>query len=328
MKDTVFSVFILILIACLFVFALKHKNALISKEGSAGFPEKPIQYVICFNPGGESDITARVQQKKLEKILGVPVVIQYKKGGGGAVGWSELVRKKPDGYTVYGTNLPHIIVQPMTRGAAGYKTEQINNVYIFGFTPNILAVTMDSEIETLPEFIEYARRNPGMSIGGSGEPSANSIGAKAFAKAAGIDITYISFTGSGAAIPALLGGHVSALMTFSSMGARYKDKIRALAVAADKRVKALPDVPTFRELGYDHIEGAYRGVAVPPGTPKAQRHILEQAFRVINNNPDVIREMEDMGFIMVNYDETEAGLLKEKLSAYYRQELTLLGLLQ
>ena len=130
MKDTVLSVFILILIACLFVFALKHKNTFISKEGSAGqagFLVKPIQYVICFNPGGESDITARVQQKKLEKILGVPVVIQYKKGGGGAVGWSELVRKKPDGYTVYGTNLPHIIVQPMTRGSAGYKTEQIND---------------------------------------------------------------------------------------------------------------------------------------------------------------------------------------------------------
>jgi tripartite-type tricarboxylate transporter receptor subunit TctC len=105
--------------------------------GLAKFPDKPITYVICFNPGGESDITARIQQQPLEKILGVPVVIVYKKGGGGAVGWSELTRTKPDGYTIYGTNLPHTIVQPMTRGNAGYETEQINNVYFFEFTPNI-----------------------------------------------------------------------------------------------------------------------------------------------------------------------------------------------
>lgn len=77
----------------------------------AAYPNKPITYVICFAPGGESDITARLQQPYLEKILGVPIVITYKEGGGGAVGWTELVtRARPDGYTIYGTNLPHIIL--------------------------------------------------------------------------------------------------------------------------------------------------------------------------------------------------------------------------
>jgi len=294
----------------------------------AKYPDKPVTYVICFNPGGESDITARIQQQPLEKVLGVPVVMVYKKGGGGAVGWSELMRTKPDGYTIYGTNIPHTIVQPMTRGNAGYETEKINNVYFFEFTPDILAVTTDSEIKTLQDFVEYAKKNPGVSVGGSGQPSANSLGCEAFGKVAGLKLTYISFTGSGAAVPALLGGHVKALMTYTSMAARYPDKIRALAIAADKRAKALPDVPTFKELGYEFVEGAYRGVAVPPGTPKEIRQTLEKAFEKVNYDAEVITKMEDLGFIMEYYGEDASRDLVSKLTGYYRQLLKELGLLK
>jgi len=300
----------------------------VTPAASAEYPDKPLTYVICFNPGGESDITARIQQQPLEKALGVPVVIVYKKGGGGAVGWSELMRAKPDGYTVYGTNLPHTIVQPMTRGNAGYETEKINNVYMFEFTPDILAVSADSDIKTLDDFVKYAKKNPGISVGGSGEPSANSLGCAAFGKVAGLKLTYISFTGSGAAVPALLGGHVKALMTYTSMAAQYPDKIRALAVAANKRAKALPDVPTFKELGYEFVEGAYRGVAVPPGTPKEIKAKLEQAFEKVNYDPVVIKKMEDLGFIMEYFGEDASKALVTKLSDYYGQLLKDLGLLK
>ncbi|HEY8541042.1 MAG TPA: hypothetical protein VIL29_01560 [Pseudothermotoga sp.] len=94
-----------VLLMCLTIFVF-------STFFAANFPTKPITYVVCFDPGGESDITARIQQPYLEKILGVPIVITYKAGGGGATGWSELVnRATPDGYSIYGTNLPHIILQ-------------------------------------------------------------------------------------------------------------------------------------------------------------------------------------------------------------------------
>jgi len=294
----------------------------------AKFPEKPVTYVICFNPGGESDITARIQQKPLEKVLGVPVVIVYKKGGGGAVGWSELMRTKPDGYTVYGTNLPHTIVQPLTRGDTGYETEKINNIYFFEFTPNILAVQKDSEIKSVKDFIEYAKKNPGVSVGGSGQPSANSLGTEAFAQVSGTKLTYISFTGSGAAVPALLGGHVKALMTYTSMACQYPDKIRALAVAAEKRAKALPDVPTFKELGFDYVEGAYRGVAVPPGTPDDIKKVLEAAFDKVNYDAEVVKKMEDLGFIMEYFGEADSKKLVGRLSVYYNKLLKDLGLLK
>jgi tripartite-type tricarboxylate transporter receptor subunit TctC len=331
MKNTIFSVLTVILIIGLLFLVVRHRKSTGSREGtsaSSDYPIKPINYVVCFDPGGESDITARMQQKLLENILGVPLVIVYKKGGGGAVGWSDLTRAKPDGYTIYGTNLPHIIVQPMTRSNAGYTTEQIKNIYIFGFTPNILAVKKDSEIKTLQDFVEYAKKNPGVIVGGSGQPSANSIGNEFFARAANIKLTYISFTGSGAAVPALLGGHVKALMTFSSMGARYSDRMRILAVAADKRIKMFPDVPTFKELGYDYVEGAYRGIAVPSETPQEVCFLLEQAFDEVNKDPAVIKEMEDMGFIMVYYKETESRAFVEQLSQYYELLLKDLGLVQ
>ncbi|MBN2539547.1 MAG: tripartite tricarboxylate transporter substrate binding protein [Deltaproteobacteria bacterium] len=294
----------------------------------AEFPDKPLTYVICFDAGGESDITARIQQQSLEKVLGVPVVVVYKKGGGGAVGWSDLMRAKPDGYTVYGTNLPHTIVQPMTRGNAGYETEKIENIYMFEFTPDILAVSVDSEIKTVDDFIKYAKANPGVSVGGSGQPSANSLGCEAFGKLTGLKLTYISFTGSGTAVPALLGGHVKALMTYTSMAAQYPDKIRPIAVAADKRAQALPNVPTFKELGYEFVEGAYRGVAVPPGTPKEIKMKLEQAFEKVNYDPVVIKKMEDLGFIMEYYGEDASRALVTKLTDYYGQLLKDLGLLK
>lgn len=312
-KRTLFPILILMLTLSLSLTSCAKKQAT--------YPSKPVTYTICFNPGGESDITARIQQKALGKVLGQSVVITYKKGGGGAAGWSALTRTKPDGYTIFGTNLPHIIVQPLTREDAGYKTDQIDNIYIFEFTPCVLAVKENSPIKTFNDFLKYAKAHPGMSIGGSGQPSANSLGAARLAQLANLKLTYVSFTGSGAAVPALLGGHVGALMTYTSMGAEYRGKMRVLAVASDERVKALPNVPTFKELGYDFTEGAYRGVAVPPGTPENVKKVLEQAFDKVNHDPEVVKKMEDLGFIMKYYNEAQSKALVDKLIPYYKQLL-------
>src|SRR5512136_802612 len=100
----------------------------VAAAGTAGFPNKRITYNICFNPGGESDITARFQEQPLKKILGQDIAINYKIGGGGALCWSELVQTKPDGYVIAGHNLPHIALQPLEMGNAGYKTLDLKNI--------------------------------------------------------------------------------------------------------------------------------------------------------------------------------------------------------
>ena len=124
------------------------------------FPARQINYMICFDPGGQSDRVARLQQPHLERLFKQKVIIDYKVGGGGALGWKELAHAKPDGYTVAGFNIPHIILQPMQQ-EVGYKTEQIIPVALFQRTPLALAVLNTSSIKTFQEFVDNAKKEPG-----------------------------------------------------------------------------------------------------------------------------------------------------------------------
>lgn len=285
---------------------------------AAAFPAKPVTYLIPFNPGGESDIFARAQQPLMEKELGQSVLISYKTGGGGSVGWGELVRSKPDGYFTAGFNLPHIILQPLQRKSSGYQTSDIEPVMLFMSTPNILAVKKDSPYKTLDEFVKAAKEKPGaITLGGSGSNTANHLGVVRLNKLAGIKISYVPFTGTGDAMPAFLGGHVAGLMTYTTMGIQYKNDMRVLAVATEKRFAELPDVPTFKELGYDLVEGAYRGLAVPPKTPRNIVDILYKACAVTNANPEFASKMAKMGFMLEDIGpDASKKLINEKIDAY------------
>ena len=303
------------------VFALVLIMALVAAGavGAADFPTKRLTYNICFNPGGESDITARFQEGPLKKAIGQDVVINYKIGGGGALCWADLVKSPADGYTIAGHNLPHIVLQPMEMGNAGYNTLDLKNIYMFESTPNVLAVRLDSPYKTLKDFVDYAKSQPPgvVTVGGSGTSSANDLGTAMLNKAAGIKLTYIPFGGTGSAVPALLGGHVTALMTYTPIAIQYKTKFRTLAIAADKRMEILPDVPTFKELGYDIVEGAYRGVAAPPGTPDDVVKILANAFDKVMKDPEVQKKMDQNGF-KTEYmgPEESLALVKQKMVEY------------
>ena len=283
----------------------------------AEFPEKPITYTIPFNPGGESDITARLQEPELEKYLGVAVNVTHKPGGGGAVAWSDFQRTaKPDGYSIIGFNIPHIIGQPMLRKDAGYETDGFKAIMWFHFTPNTLVVSKDSEFKTLDDFIKFAKKSPFVgTVAGSGTYSANHLETIRFMKAAGIDLTYVPYTGTGPVIPALMGGHIKAAMSYSPMSVNYKDKFRTLAVAAEERVPAMPDVPTFKELGYDIVGGAFRGVAAPLGTPQPVVDKLAAAFTEANKI--ISKKQLDLGFVMDYSTGDDAVALIEKMRKAY-----------
>ena len=291
----------------------------VGAANAAEYPNKRITYNICFNPGGESDITARFQEPVLKKILGVDVVIQYKIGGGGALCWADLVQTKPDGYTIAGHNLPHTVLQPLEMGDPGYKALDLKQIYFFESTPNVLMVRNDSAFKTLKDFVDYVKKQPpgAVTVGGSATSSANDLGTAELNKAAGIKCTYVPFSGTGSAVPALLGGHVTALMSYSPMCIQYKDKFRFLAMASEKRMDAIPDVPTFKELGYDIVEGAYRGVAAPPGTPDAIIKILADAFDKTMKDPEVKKKMDQNGFKTEFMGPEESlALVKKKMIEY------------
>lgn len=296
---------------------------------AGSYPDAPLTYIVCFNPGGESDITARIQEAPLKKYFGQDVVVTYKIGGGGSVGWSELIQSKPDGYTIAGDNLPHIVLQPLTRGNAGYNTLDLKQVYMFESTPNILVVRNDSQFKTLQDLLDYAKEHPGVvTAGGSGSSSANEMGVIMLNKAAGVKLTYIPFSGSGAATPALLGGHVGSLMTYSTMAVQYKDKFRPLAIMSEERMAILPDVPTFKELGFDIVEGAYRGVAAPPGTPDDRVKYLADTFDKVMKDPEVVKKMDENGFkIEAMGPEAATTFVKKKIEEY-KVILTEMGLIK
>ncbi|KJS86091.1 MAG: bug family protein [Peptococcaceae bacterium BICA1-8] len=286
------------------------------------YPEKSITYVIPFDAGGQSDVEARRQQPHLEKFLGQKVLIEYKPGAGGAVGWTELTRAKPDGYYMTGMNIPHIILQPAQRSDAGYKTEDINPVAIFQATPIGLAVLNDSPFQTIDEFIAYAKENPGkITIAGSGTLSGHDIARLQLEKYAGIKTEYIPFTGAAPQLQAFLGKHTMAILANSNDLVQHKDKIRVLAFGSTERYEVFPDSPTFVEKGFDMLPSIDRGVAVPPGTPADVIKTLEAAFMQIANDPDIKKQMIEQGFVPKAMGQEEAKAYIEKTTKQYLEIL-------
>jgi tripartite-type tricarboxylate transporter receptor subunit TctC len=273
----------------------------------AAFPDKPINYIICFNPGGQSDVTARLQQKDLEKALGVSVVVQYRVGAGGAVGWADLVRSKPDGYTIAGNNIPHIILQPLMRKDAGYQTDQLVEIYMFETTPIGLAVRKDSPYKNMKEFLDFAKKNPGViTVAGVGTYTGHHITYLQFTDLTGVKLTYIPFTGAAPQVAAFLGGNAAAIFANSNDLVQHKDKIRVLAMGTEKRFKPyFPDVPTFKELGINMTAGISRGVCAPPGTPPDRIAVLEKAFDKICRSKNFVSKMEQMGFEVNNLNAAQ-----------------------
>jgi len=274
---------------------------------AAAFPTKDVDYIIPFAPGGESDIAARLQQPIFHDQTGKQLIVKYQAGAGGAQAWSQLNKMPADGHTIVGVNLPHIILQPM-QGNVGYETDDLTPVFWFHYTPDAILVPVNSELKTLKDLIEFARKNPGaLTFSGSGSNSANHLAHQRFDKLAGVKTTYVPFGGTAPSVTAILGNQVKASFGYSTVASTQGDKVRMLAVASDERLPSFPDVPTFKENGIDLVGGAYRGVGVPKGTPEDTRKQVSDAFGKINSDPKLIKTMNDGGFVVINVPYEKMG---------------------
>ena len=288
--------------------------SLAAAAGAAGWPDKAVRYIIPFPPGGESDIAARFQQVKFKEKFKQDLIVESKAGAGGALAWSQLNTLPNDGSQIMGINLPHIVLQPL-EGNVQYKTEDLQSVYWFHFTPDALIVTNESPFKTMAEFVAAAKAKPGdLTIAGSGTNSANHAAHEKLNLLGNIKTTYVPFKGTGDLISSVLGGHVSATMSYITFAQQQKGKVRVLAVATEKRHPLFPDVPTFRELGMNWVDGAYRGVAVPKSTPPDLQKQISDAFDAINKDPDFRKQMVDGGFepVDITVDKIPAFLAARK----------------
>lgn len=264
------------------------------------FPKGQVEYIIPFGPGGESDISARLQQPVFSEIYDQELVVNYKPGGGGAVAWSQLNSMAGDGSVMMGINLPHIIIQP-EQGEVGYKTEDLTVVYVFHYTPDAVIVPVDSPYQSLADLVEDAKQNPRKVIfAGSGKGTGNHLAQVAFDQLTGIETTYVPFKGTGATATAVAGKQVSAGWSYSTAAVGQESQIRVLAIATEERHPALPDAPTFRELGYDIVSGSYRGLAVPNSASEQIRKEVSDAIAAINANPEFQDKMSAAGFALVD----------------------------
>ena len=291
--------------------------ALAGAVHAAGYPDRPVQYIIPFPAGGESDIAARLQQQTFSQKFKQEMVVINRAGGGGALVWQQLNSLPADGYTIAGINLPHIVLQPL-EGTVQYKTEDMTPVYFFHYTPDALIVTADSPYKSFADLVKAAKEKPGaLTVAGSSLNSANHAAHERFNQVFGVKTTYVPFKGTGDLIASVLGGHVSATMSYTTLAIQQKGKMRVLAVATEKRLPQFPDAPTFSELGVKWIDGAYRGVAVPKSTPENIRKQVSDMMDAINKDPDLRKRMVEGGFEVtdIGYDQMPA-FMKERTQDY------------
>jgi tripartite-type tricarboxylate transporter receptor subunit TctC len=290
-------------------------------------PDKNVLYWQAFPPGGESDIAARHQQVVLKrKCPAIETIIQYKPGAGGGLMWSLMNTLPADGQNVVGVNLPHIIFQPI-EGQVQYKSDDVQPVYWFHYTPDALVVAESSALKTFADFVKAAKADPGkFSLGGSGLNSANHAAHERLNSAFGIKTSYVPFKGTGDMTVAVIGEHVTGAMSYSAFAINNKGKVRALAVAMDKRHPLMPDVPTFRELGVDWIDGAYRGIGMPKSSTAEQRKRISELWSSMNNEPEMKELAAKSGFELVNVGVEKMDDFMKERSRVYTEAAKKLGL--
>jgi tripartite-type tricarboxylate transporter receptor subunit TctC len=290
-------------------------------------PDKNLNYWQAFPPGGESDISARHQQVVLKKKCpAIDTIVQYKAGGGGAVLWSSANTLPTDGVNIYGINLPHVILQPL-EGQVQYKTDDLAPVYWYHYTPDVLVVPESSPFKTFADFLKAAQADPGkLNIGGSALNSANHAAHERLNAAFKIKSTYVPYKGTADVANAVLGSQIDGAMTYTVFAINNKAKTRALAVAMDKRHPLLPDVPTFKELGVDWVDGAMRGIAVPKGTSPEQKKKLSDLFAQLNADPEMKELAAKSGFELINVGVEQMDAFMKERAKVYGETAKMMGL--
>jgi tripartite-type tricarboxylate transporter receptor subunit TctC len=281
-------------------------------------PDKSVNYWQAFPPGGESDLSARHQQLVLKKkCAAIETVVQYKAGAGGALMWSTMNQLPGDGLNIVGVNLPHIVLQPM-EGKVTFKTDDVVPVFWFHFTPDAIVVPEASPIKSWQDFMNAAKSKPGtLNLAGSGQNSANHAAHERMNDAFKLSTNYIPYKGTGDLATAVLGSQVDGAMSYTAFAINNKGRVRALAVAMDKRHPLLPDVPTFKELGVDWVDGAYRGIGVPKSTPVEARKRIADLWASLNADAEMKELAAKSGFELVNVGpEQMDAFMRDKIKVY------------
>lgn len=305
-------------------------SVLAAPAQAAGYPSKPITLMTAFNAGGGSDVSHRLLEKYAKGVFDQPIVVTYKAGAGGEIGWTWLAGAKADGYAIGGVDLPHIVLQPLLRpaGQPGYQTEQLNPLCGLVYDANVVMVPEASPYKTFKELVDYARANPGkLKVATVGKLTGDHLFLMQIEKLTGATFTQIPYSGSGKAIPALMGGEVDAYFGSGSSFLRM-EKTRGLAIGSKERYELCPDVPTFIEQGYPIESGKYRGLATPVGIPAEAQKYLEAKFAKLCANPEYQQAVKGGGLMPLYQSGADFAATISREGEQARAILTDYGLLK
>lgn len=265
------------------------------------YPSKPIVLIVPYSPGGGTDIAARVIAKFVEPYLGQPIVVENKAGAGGQVGWSAFAKAKPDGYTIGFVNSPAILLVKALRDNVPFKISDFVPIANIQLDPGVIVVHPDSPLKTMNDFIEYAKKNPGkLNLGGDGPQSNYHLQAVVMEKQLGIKTNFVSYSGSGPTVTAILGKQLDAAISSISSAAQHIEakRLHALALIDRDKFASLPSIPLIKEaIGVDisPIGASMRGIAVPKGVSEDKIKVLEEAFAKLMKDPKFLEKTKEMG---------------------------------
>jgi len=283
------------------------------------YPTRTITIVVPFPPGGLTDVPARVFATMLQQRIGQNVVIENKTGGNGTIGAGFVARAAPDGYILLANSLAdaqnvHFVAVPYS------PVEDFVQIgWIVDGPPAVLVVNAALPYRTLADLIDDARKNPStISFGTSGPASSPAMALAELNKAAGIEIVGVPYRGSGEAAREVASGAIQGVFTFYAQGKPLVDdgKVRALAVAAPQRLFGWPDVPTFREIGYDIDFRGFVGLAAPKRTPQPLITYLNKELNAVTQSDLFRHRMGELGMTVV----AAADNTPDRYDAYLRAE--------
>ena len=290
--------------------------ALAQQDPAADYPNRPVKIIVSVPAGGGVDTVTRIFAARLQQRLGQPFVIENRGGGGGNIGAEAVYTAEPDGYTLLATQ-----PAPITSNIALYKKLNfdpvaLEPVAVMSKFPNVLLVRQDFPAKTVQEFIAYARANPGkVTYASQGPGTTSHLTAELFTKATDTKMLHVPYRGTGPALNDLVAGHVDFIFMELASAHKLHDggKSRILAVATDKRLDTLPDVPTLIEVGLPgFVSDTWNAISAPPKTPAPIIAKLNRTINDILNEPDTKARFRELNLMAAGGSPQDMAKLKKE----------------
>lgn len=306
-----------------FVFSIAFVCLVSCQAVWAAYPEKPVEVIVAFQPGGGTDTAARTVFKFAEKYFGQSFAIINKPGASGEIGWTAIARSKPDGYTIGFINPPAFLMIPIQRKGAKYKLDDFDLIGNIVMDPGIIGVLPDSQFKTVKDLMEAAKKSPkSVSIAYSGPGTSEAMLLTRLEQQDSAELNKVPFDGSAPGMVALMGKHVDAVaMNVSESHTYVQDgNLRILGVGSPERDPAVPDVPTFKEQGYDYLQLSLRGVAAPKGFPEEALRAIEEALKKTMQDPEFQAKAKELQMPLNFMGATEYTKFLQSIDKDLREE--------